>query len=76
MHADIIMKATKVDGVYDKDAKEDYKPEHVKFGKGKAREIIGQIFYQALNAIEFLHMHNMAHRDIKDDNFLIRAVAS
>ena len=47
-------------------------PFHADLGENKGKEVIGQIFFQALEVVEFLHGFGHIHRDIKDDNFLIR----
>ena len=45
---------------------------HSDLGSKFARECIGQIFFQAIEVVNFLHKHGYIHRDLKDDNFLIR----
>lgn len=47
-------------------------PLHLDLGEERGREVIGQVFFQALEVVEFLHRQGHIHRDIKDDNFLIR----
>jgi serine/threonine protein kinase len=47
-------------------------PLHIDLGDNGGKECIGQIFFQALEVVHFVHKHGFVHRDIKDDNFLIR----
>ena len=42
-----------------------------RYSKGIPEKMASKIMYQLLNAVNYLHKHNIWHRDIKPDNILV-----